>query len=236
MSAAPNPTQTDDPASPTPWESALLDRQLERLDKLADMGMALAAEIQRRATTAALDADITHAAIDFARVSRAVRMTLALQSKLVRDFKTPIKAGSGKADNDGDGFIDFEAYWDDGTPITTAAQKRVLRETVESLAKDCGLETETAKRMETEALEALEREPVYPAPGNRPFRKFVAQICEDLGLNPGDLPSFAAAIGESDQSPAIDEDGPLAERTEERLLEAAGQAHPASAWFDVDSS
>jgi hypothetical protein len=45
MSAAPNPSQSDDPGSPTSWERALLDRQLERLDQLADMALALAAEI-----------------------------------------------------------------------------------------------------------------------------------------------------------------------------------------------
>src|ERR1035437_7384775 len=99
MSAQTQPL-TDTPPADSAWERALLDRQLERLDRLADMGMALAGEIQRRAAAAAPDADITHAAIDFARMSRAVRMTLALQSRLVRDFKTPPKAGPGEADDE----------------------------------------------------------------------------------------------------------------------------------------
>jgi hypothetical protein len=226
-----------DPASPAnAWERALLDRQLERLDQLADMGMALAAEIQRRAATAPPDADITHTAMDFARVSRAVRMTLALQSKLVRDFKTPIKAPSGKAanddgDNDDDsdfrpGEIQQAIYWADGTPISQGAERRVLRRTVRELAEDRGLDRETMERLETEAVERYDDHdlyPRYPARGNVPFHKMVGLICESLGLKPPDNAT----------SPASGGGGPSAE---EPMVVGAGQAHPASAWFDGDSS
>jgi hypothetical protein len=231
MSAAPAPAETD-PDSPAPWERALLDRQLERLDELADMGMALAREIQRRATTAAPDADITHAAIDFARVSRAVRMTLALQSKLVRDFKTPIKAGPAGADND-DGAKDFALYWDDGEPMNPAAERAVLRETVRDLAEDRGLDREAMERLEVEAIEQYERDdlyPRYPAPGNVRFHQMVGLICEALGLKPTDpdLPRAAAGGG-----PLAD---PGFEPGEERVGVGAGQAHGATTWFDGDSS
>ena len=157
------------------WERALLDRQLERLDQLADMGMALAGEIQRRAITAPSDADITHAAIDFARVSRAVRMTLALQSKLVRDFKTPIKAASGKADNDDDD-VRWQVQWiDEDDP-------RKVRDSVRRLAEDSGLDAETVERMGAEAYERMERDDVYNDIYTRSFDEIVAAICRDLGL------------------------------------------------------
>jgi hypothetical protein len=172
MSAAPTLSQADEPDSDG-WERALLDRQLERLDKLADMGLALAGEIQRRAAAGPDDA-LTHAAIDFARVSRAVRMTLALQSKLVRDFKTPPKAGSAKADNDDD--VRWEVAWiDEDYP-------RKVRDSVRRVAEDSGLNAETVERLAAEAGERMERDDVYADVMTRSFDEIVAQICEDLGL------------------------------------------------------
>jgi hypothetical protein len=122
------------------WERALLDRQLERLDQLADMGLALAGAIQRRATDpAAPDQTLQHAAIDFSRVSRAVRMTLALQSKLVRDFKTPPKTASGKADNDDDIPVHWEVQWIPEEP-TRDQQRANVRRSVRRTAEDAGLD------------------------------------------------------------------------------------------------
>src|SRR6185437_8632829 len=105
---------TDDSPSLESWERALLDRQLEALNRLADMGMALAEAIQRRATAeepapdaGVRDADLQHAALDFARVSRAVRLTFALQSRLIAEFKggSPARpAGSAASDDWGAGF------------------------------------------------------------------------------------------------------------------------------------
>jgi hypothetical protein len=170
MSTAPAPAETD-PGSPAPWERALLDRQLERLDQLADMGLALAG-----------DTDISHAAIDFARVSRAVRMTLALQSRLVRDFKMPIKAAGGNADND-DGPVQWEVQWIDEPP-TQWQQRDKVRGVVRSVGEDSGLDTETVERLDAEGRERLERDDIYADIVNRPVSDIVADICRDLGLNP----------------------------------------------------
>ena len=71
------PTPSDDEDSA--WERALLDRQLAALDRLAEMGMRIAAAIEQQVTEAAPEPDakptaaLHHAAIDFARVARAVR-------------------------------------------------------------------------------------------------------------------------------------------------------------------
>jgi hypothetical protein len=173
---------------PEAWERALLDRQLQTLDRLAEMGMAIAGAIQQRVTDpAAADAVLQHAAMDFARVSRAVRLTLALQSKLVRDSKTPAKAApADKADDRPAKIIDYEVYWADGEPLTPAARRRVLRESVRGVAQEQGLDAEAVERLEAEAVERLEREgPDGLARGDMAFRKIVALICEDLGLKGG---------------------------------------------------
>jgi hypothetical protein len=224
------PSETPNPGAPDAWERALLDRQLQTLDRLAEMGLAVAAAVQARATAPdASDAAVTHAALDFARVSRAVRMTLALQSRLVRDFKTPVKAASAKADDDKDEVEipkNFAIYWADGSPVNAAAERRVLRETVRDLATDRGLDRETAERLETEALERFERDSVYPVysvPGALPYRELVAKICEDLGLKPGATraPPFSAENGGED--PFAD---PGAKPGEERMGVGEGGSHP----------
>ena len=89
--AATIPVASDD-ADHSAWERALLDRQLAGLERLAEMGMAVAAAIEQRVTQAPPqphakpDAALHHAAMDFARVARAVRLTYALQSRLIADF------------------------------------------------------------------------------------------------------------------------------------------------------
>jgi len=58
---------------------------------------------------------------------------------------------------------------------------------VRQVAEERGLENDTIERMEAEAVERMENTdlfPIYPAPGNIPFDKIVARICEDLGLEP----------------------------------------------------
>jgi len=181
MSAAPH--TLDEADSSGDWERALLDRQLGKLDQLADMGLALAGEIQRRATTAAPDADITHAAIDFARTSRAVRMTLALQSKLVRDFKTPIKAGATKGDNDDDQDVRWDVVWENEPP-TRDQQRAEARRVVRGVGEDSGLDAETVERLDAEAGERLERDDIYANILARPLSEIVADLCRDLGLHP----------------------------------------------------
>ena len=198
--------------SPNDWERALLDRQLQTLDRLAEMGLAIAGAIQARATAAeAPDNIIQHAAMDFARVSRAVRMTLALQSRLVRDFKTPPKAASV----DKDAFKDIEpgslaAVW--LRPVEEfQSEKSRLRDAVRQAAEVSGLDAETVERLDTEARERLERDDIDHIM-RLPFDEIVALICEDLGLH--HLPRKAAG------------GGPSAERSEERMVEGASGLRP----------
>jgi hypothetical protein len=183
-------------------------------------------------------------------------MTLALQSKLVRDFKTPIKAGSGKADNDDD---DGEpVQWEvvrENEPPTRDQQRHQAGLAVRRVGEDCGLDAATVERLEGEAVERLERDDIYKDILSRPLSEIVADLCRDLGLSPDwsrlaeqdwakeeiedgkvGWPLAKNRAEKNATSPARGGGGPLAERSEERVVERAGQAHYASAWFDSDSS
>jgi hypothetical protein len=70
-------------ADPIPDPRAMIARQLARLERLAEIGMAISEE-----APAAADPDLA-----FARVSRALRLTFALQSRLMADLADLDKAG-----------------------------------------------------------------------------------------------------------------------------------------------
>jgi hypothetical protein len=165
------------------WERALLDRQLEALGRLADMGMAIAAAIERRATAedAGSDADLRHASMDFARVSRAVRMTYALQSRLIADFKGRPEARPVEAEEPYSGPIDV--LWE-GESRGGVIQRRQMRGIVRRVAQAADLDGEAMERLVREAGERLEDDDVHEILMTRPTGEVLALICADLGLEP----------------------------------------------------
>jgi hypothetical protein len=165
------------------WERALLDRQLEALGRLADMGMSIAAEIERRATANAPESDaaLRRAPMDFARVSRAIRMTFALQSRLIGDFKGRPEARSEEAEEADDGRIDI--LWE-GDTRGGLIQRREMRGIVRRVAQARGLDGETLERLEAEARERLEDDDVHQILMTRSTGEVLALICADLGLEP----------------------------------------------------
>jgi hypothetical protein len=167
-----------DAEAPEAWERALLDARLEMLGRLAEMSMDLAAAIKDQATPEALAEPGAPAAIAlaFSRVSRAVRMTLALQSRLIQDYKTPPKAAPAKAAAAGP----VEVRWIE----SEAVRRRRVGDIVRSLAEDSGLETETVERVAYEAGERLEQDEIYGGVMVRAVGDLVAEICRDLGLDP----------------------------------------------------
>jgi hypothetical protein len=183
--SSPDPSSfaTDESDTLDNWERALLDRQLEALGRLADMGMAMAAAITGRATAEepGSGADLNHAAMDFARVSRAVRMTFALQSRLIAEFKGG-GVGRGAAGEPDDGPIDV--FWRDDIVDHEVVQKRQVRGIVERLAEAASLDGEAVERLVCEAGERLEDDRLYRDLATRPLGEIVALVCKDLGLEP----------------------------------------------------
>lgn len=170
---------------PEPWERALLDARLEMLGRLAEMGMELAAAIKDQATPERLAEPGAAAtvAMAFGRVSRAVRMTLALQSRLIEDFKAAPKAGSakaasGKADSGDAEDKCMELRWLEPETV----RRRRVEDIVRGLAEDSELDAETVERVAVEAGERLEEDDIYGSVMVRAVGELVADICLDLGL------------------------------------------------------
>src|ERR1700761_7805744 len=87
------------------WAPPLIERQLELLGRLAEAGLQIALAVERQATgeleegAAPVAADVSLA---YARVSRAVRLTVALQSKRIEAWPprgpgAPLVAGKPPA-------------------------------------------------------------------------------------------------------------------------------------------
>jgi hypothetical protein len=187
--AALTASETDSPDSLDGWERALLERQVEALDRLAEMGMAVAAAITRRVTEAGSgaapgaeagpEAPLAGAALDFARVSRAVRMTFALQSRLIAEFK-----GAGASGADADPEVPSGYIYRPDVVDHDEVLKRQLKGVVERLGEAEHLEGEAVKRLVREAGERLEDERFFHDITERPMGEIVALVCKDLGIAP----------------------------------------------------
>ena len=183
MRHAPIPVTPPEPSSLDGMEQALLERQLEALGRLADMGMSIAAAIERRATAEepGSEAELRHAPLDFARVSRAVRLTFALQSQLIADFKG-VGSKSAKAPAADD--VPAGMYWRPDVVDHDEVQKRQLSGIVRELAEGASLDGEAVERLVREAGERLEDEDFYRDLTERSLGEIVGLVCKDLGLEP----------------------------------------------------
>ena len=142
---SPNPVHADEADSADAWERALLDRQLEALGRLAEMGLAIAGAIERRATADEPEPDtvLHHAAMDFARVARAVRMTFALQSRLIADFK----GRSRTAETTASGVERYEVVWAGEPSHIGTSQTGAVQRIVRRAAEDAGYDREAVERL-----------------------------------------------------------------------------------------
>jgi hypothetical protein len=119
----------------------------------------------------------------YARVARAVRMTILLQSKLVADLQTlEIKAAHEAA----------HANCLRGTqrPGLVREQKARIGRIVGRIAWAQGHENSEADRLGREAVERLRLDELYGDILTRPVSEIIAVICQDLGLEP-DWPELA---------------------------------------------
>jgi hypothetical protein len=137
----------------------LVERQLEALGELADIGLKLARAVERQVSKAEAPsvADLNAAAMAYARVARAVRQSVMLQSRLQAE-QHAATAGAGGL---------------------RARVARIVRRAIE----DQHGEAEQTERLCAEAAERLEQER-YGDLLARPVGEIVADICKDLGLSP----------------------------------------------------
>ena len=174
-----------------PGVHPLFERQLWILGRLAEAGLNIVLAIEHQALGSAPPPDAPaepapsdtpadtpandlfqgDLALAYARASRAVRMTIALQSRLIDEAgerKRAAKSSAGYA-----------------AMIEGPARKARIERIVERVAQaELGGATETIERLVGEAAERLHEGDVYGDIMARPVSEIVDAICRDLGLHP----------------------------------------------------
>ena len=175
----------EDAALADDWARPLAMRQLQVLGELAEQGLEIgrAIEHQAKAAPPAEDIDLNALAMAHARVARAVRMTIMLQSKLIGELQTSEEGAARKAARAA------AARQERGDPAYV--HKARVEGVVERVAKAaCGEDEDEIERLMTEAAERLDDDDIYGEVLSRPMGELVALICRDLGLEP-DWPRLA---------------------------------------------
>jgi len=156
---------------------ALGERQLHMLTRLAEIGLEIAAAVERRATAEASTPGDAASGCDwglvYARIARAVHLTIALQSKLLKDV---IALDEGRVPT-----VDAEA--EARRARTDARIDRIGRIAHRVLEAECDDE-DAVERLSSTLWERLEDEDICGDLSDRPIGEIVALICKDLGLDP----------------------------------------------------
>jgi hypothetical protein len=156
----------------------MLEQQLALLGRLAETGLEIAVALERQAKgeKGAVDVARGDIALAYARVARAVRLTIALQSKLIADFNAfgmdEVRARSQEA-------LCAKRNRQDLEKTRKPGVARILERIIATEADS----QETGGRLCREASEHL-ADPTLVGDLNRPFSEIVAAICRDLGLSP----------------------------------------------------
>jgi len=203
MEQAPfTPSQTPhDPAADRPESharpedpaAAEIGWKLGMLREIAEMGMEMARDVRDQAmaqpapeppvpepppTKAARDPDALARA--FARLTRAVRMTIALHTKLEEDHRRQ------SAENAADRARRAAEARDRHRAYQRAKVKRVIDATLDDAAgaDDDGEDCDERERLEDEWRERLLDFDDYALGGQRSVGEIIARICRDLGVTP----------------------------------------------------
>jgi hypothetical protein len=202
---------------PTPQDprEARAEERLDMLRELAELGMALARELTRRVLETpdplaeprpVADPDPVAAAADaqfaarprreprhdpaesFARISRAIRLTLALEARAEADLAA-LRAGetvASAADAPAPDVAPSRASQasDDYPCDHGSAHRNRIRDRVYEAINAEITDIYPAQRVLADLYERLADSERYDAFIHRPLKESVAAICEDLGLHP----------------------------------------------------
>jgi hypothetical protein len=201
---APNLPEEDDDDAPA-WAR----RHLGMLVDLGDMGMVLARDLVRRVTAETEAAEAGQAedappgraaavdpALSFTRISRAVRLTIALEARMRRQIEAgvfgPANDDAADGDDDDDAFsgpIDYEAIQ---RQIAARIDPRSLnrgkdhdiRRAVEDTIETASDDPDEVERLREELTERLEKDEFFDDRIQWPISETIAMLCQDLGLDP----------------------------------------------------
>jgi hypothetical protein len=186
----PGPTQPVAPASAadaSDWARALLERQLWILGQLAEGGLEIARAIEREATGSGSDETApnpvaAHIPMAYARVARAVRMTILLQSRLIGELQNVEIKAAAESLARSPRAID--------RPRLEREQKARIGRIVGRIVWADREDAAESDRQERLAVELLDQDELYGDVLSRPVSEIIAHICRDLGLAP-DWPQLA---------------------------------------------
>jgi hypothetical protein len=209
---------------------ALIQRQLAVLGRVAEAGLAIALAVERQALAAeavpAAAAEgagsqaprlaLADAALAYGRVSRAVRLTIALQARVLKDLQA-VDEVAGRMARAAQSLAEQSARQD------RVARKARVERIVERLIREEAADEAQGDRLTEEAYERLEDDDIYGDLATRPVREIIAQICRDLGLSP-DWSRLAQEAWAQDATAARDPIGALHEL--ERALAGPATAPP----------
>jgi hypothetical protein len=152
--------------APADWARPLLDRQLRLLGDLAEIGLELARAVEAEARGP--EADVQAAVLAYSRIARAVRQTVMLQSRLIRELQAEERGEAAQA-----------ATLRARRAEVKQRLSRIFRRAIEAEHD----QPERIERLRAEAAERLEDELVRDLL-DRPVAEIIADICRDLGLSP----------------------------------------------------
>lgn len=164
---------------------ARAERRLRVLEELTEIGMALARDLGERARAGQADEDHGLRGRDpadaFARISRAVRLTLALETKTdqaLQDLKAGVVRAREKEKSQAAERARTEA------DEHCAAREAKVYELVFTAAEAEIDDVETFGDLLEALQERLEHDDAYQDAGERPVRETVERLCRDLDLTP----------------------------------------------------
>jgi hypothetical protein len=181
------PDAPPEPATADPAAAIVrADQRLAMLRRLAELGMKLAEALAERVVSASKDPEPRHdPAGSFARVSRAVRLTLALEAKIEQDLAALRQGGDVTEASAPKGPPWPEDIARGAVPKGhPRAHRNQIRDSVWDAINHEITDIYPAQEILDDLHERLVESDRYDAFLYRPLRESVEAICADLGLTP----------------------------------------------------
>jgi hypothetical protein len=201
---APTPAPAD---APTADARARIEGQLAMLDRLSQIGMEIAEACGREAKAAPNAGEARAVGLIFARVARAVRMTIALQSRLAKDLAALDRAdGLAQAAQRSRRRVRLSRLVEDAARASVAARREAGHQ---YWADEDAIEDEI-EQLSSEAYERLVDAEEDDLSGLS-FGEAAAAICNDLGLSPDWTARLLAAADPTSPTRSVAGGGPAPE-------------------------
>jgi hypothetical protein len=171
---------------------ARAERRLRVLEEVSQIGLRLMRgledpPVEAKAKDAPADAPRPDPAAAFAKLSRAVRLTVALEGQVEEDLRAAL-AGEVKADEKrrearDRPAVDADEPGDEDERARRGARERLEEQVELAIGRECETEKEFAERSAA-MIERLEWDDAYDDVRGRPFREVVERLCTEIGLDP----------------------------------------------------